>query len=190
VRPHLHLAVQSGSDEVLAAMGRRYRRDAVLRASEAARAARGDPFIGADVILGFPGEGDDDFSDTVDLLERLEPAWVHAFTFSPRPGTRALDMRPKVPERVAVERAAVVQAIAERGKAAFAARRAGSIVDAVIEAPAEAGEPALATSAEYLKLEIRDAPTGLGGACSCRVDSEPPAEGLRHGVDLVASFVH
>ncbi|HRW25451.1 MAG TPA: tRNA (N(6)-L-threonylcarbamoyladenosine(37)-C(2))-methylthiotransferase MtaB [Spirochaetia bacterium] len=194
VRPHLHLSVQSGSDRVLAAMGRRYRRDAVLRAADAARAARGDPFIGADIILGFPGEGDDDFADTVDLLERIEPAWVHAFTFSPRPGTRAFDMRPKVPERVAVERAAVVQSIAERGKAAFAARRAGAIVDAVIETSAESGSPAFATSAEYLKLEVRGAPDGFEGACSCRVDAPeagPPADGSSIGgsVDATATFI-
>ncbi|PKL07731.1 MAG: tRNA (N(6)-L-threonylcarbamoyladenosine(37)-C(2))-methylthiotransferase MtaB [Spirochaetae bacterium HGW-Spirochaetae-7] len=139
VRPHLHLSVQSGSDRVLAAMGRPYGRDAVLRAAKAARAVRDDPFIGADIILGFPGESDDDFRDTLDLLERLEPAWVHAFTFSPRPGTPAFDMKPRVPERVAVERAAIVQAIAERGRTAFASSRLGRVLEAVIEDHGEAG---------------------------------------------------
>jgi threonylcarbamoyladenosine tRNA methylthiotransferase MtaB len=133
VRPHLHLSVQSGSDRILRAMGRHYGRDQVLRAAEAVRAVRDDPFIGADIILGFPGETDTDFRDTLDLLERLRPAWVHAFTFSPRPGTRAFDMKQRVPERVAVERAAAVQALAVLGKAAFAARRLGAVLEAVAE---------------------------------------------------------
>jgi len=133
IRPHLHLSVQSGSDTILRAMGRHYGREAVLRAADAVRSVRSDPFIGADIILGFPGETDADFRDTLDLLERIEPAWVHAFTFSPRPGTRAFDMKDRVPERIAVERAALVQALAVGGKAAFAARRVGTVLEAVAE---------------------------------------------------------
>jgi threonylcarbamoyladenosine tRNA methylthiotransferase MtaB len=188
VRPHLHLSIQSGSDRVLAAMGRRYGRDAVLRAAEAVRAVRDDPFIGADIILGFPGEGDDDFRGTVDLLERLEPAWVHAFTYSPRPGTRAWDMKPRVPERVAVERAAIVQAIAERGRAAFASRRVGRVVDAVVEDHGSVG-PVLATSADYMKLRLLEAPPGFRGACSCSVLSAITARPSESSPDLVASFI-
>lgn len=170
VRPHLHLSVQSGSDRVLQAMGRRYGRDDVLRAAAAVREVRGDPFIGADLILGFPGETDDDFRQTVDLMERLEPAWIHAFTFSPRPGTRAYSMKPCVPERIAVERAAVVQALAERNKAAFTARRLGTTLDAVVEfhgAPDPVTGLVHATSSEYLKLAVSGLPPGFRGAFTC-----------------------
>jgi len=194
VRPHLHLSVQSGSDGILGAMGRHYTRDQVLRAADAVRAARVDTFIGADIILGFPGETDDDFAGTIDLVRRLDPAWVHAFTFSPRPGTRAFDMKPRVPERVAVERAAVVQALAEEGKARFAARRIGTVVHAVADAHEciaadEQRGAIVATSAEYLKLLVSGVPAGFRGEFACTVDSAaaPGSEGA--GIDLVAHFI-
>ncbi|MBN2875399.1 MAG: tRNA (N(6)-L-threonylcarbamoyladenosine(37)-C(2))-methylthiotransferase MtaB [Spirochaetales bacterium] len=192
VRPHLHLSVQSGSDRVLRAMGRHYDRAQVQRAVEAARAVRGDPFIGVDVILGFPGESDDDFGDTMDLLERVKPAWVHAFTFSPRPGTRAFAMKPRVPERVAVERAAIVQALAVRGKSAFAALRAGTELEAVAESPhdSDGGSSLLATSADYLRLEVRGVPPGYRGAFLCRVDAAETIVGrLAAPADLYAEFI-
>jgi len=172
VRPHLHLSVQSGSDGILKAMGRHYDRDAVLRAAEAVRSVRPDPFIGADFILGFPGETDADFQQTVDLIERLQPAWIHAFTFSPRPGTRAFSMKPCVPERIAVERAAIVQALAERNKAAFTARRRGQTLNAVVEfhgIPDPATGFVHATSAEYLKLAVSGLPPGFRGSFACTV---------------------
>jgi threonylcarbamoyladenosine tRNA methylthiotransferase MtaB len=195
VRPHLHLSVQSGSDRILGAMGRHYNRDQVLRAADAARAARNDPFIGADIILGFPGETDEDFADTVDLVRRLDPAWIHAFTFSPRPGTRAFDMKPRVPERVAVERAAVIQSLAEEGKARFAARRVGTAVRAVADAHqpldvdasgAAAPGAIIATSAEYLKLLVTGVPAGFRGEFSCLVDSTAALRYSGYGADLVA----
>jgi threonylcarbamoyladenosine tRNA methylthiotransferase MtaB len=211
VRPHLHLSVQSGSDAVLRSMGRRYGRDDVIRAAEAVRAVRDDPFIGADIILGFPGETDGDFRDTLDLLERVRPAWIHAFTFSPRPGTRAFDMKPRVPERIAVERAAAVQALAVSGKAAFAALRSGRVLEAVVEtygsAPDAAesddgergdGAPAdgvvYATSADYLKLAVRGVPAGFRGACSCSVagpaGTSDTGRGHAEGApDLLADFI-
>lgn len=202
VRPHLHLSVQSGSDRILGAMGRHYTRDQVLRAADAVRSVRADPFIGADIILGFPGETDADFADTVDLLRRLEPAWVHAFTFSPRPGTRAFAMKPRVPERVAVERAAVIQAIARDGKARFAARRVGTIARAVADASvpheppvadthggADSASTVIATTADYLKVAVSGVPAGYRGEFACLVESPSAAEPDEGGADLIAHFV-
>ena len=186
VRPHLHLSVQSGSDRILRAMGRHYNRDQVLRAADAVRAVRSDPFIGADIILGFPGETDDDFADTIDLLRRLEPAWVHAFTFSPRPGTRAFDMKPHVPERVAVERAAIVQALAVEGRGRFAARRVGTIVRAVADAWPGA---IIATTDDYLKVAVSGVPDGFRGEFACLVDSTASGQSDADGADLVAHVV-
>jgi len=181
VRPHLHLSVQSGSDRILRAMGRHYGRDQVLRAVEAVRAVRLDPFIGADIILGFPGETDADFRDTLDLLERIEPAWVHAFTFSPRPGTKAFDMKDRVPERVAVERAALVQALAVRGKAAFAARRVGTVLEAVAEPygndDGESADDAAAPAGDRARTGDR---TQAPGALS-------PWDGTRAGLPVSAT---
>jgi threonylcarbamoyladenosine tRNA methylthiotransferase MtaB len=204
VRPFLHLAVQSGSDTVLRAMGRAYRAADVLAAAVAARGAKADPFIGADLILGFPGEGDDRFKETMDFLAALEPAWVHGFTFSPRPGTKAYAMGGRVPERVAVERAAAVAALASAGRRKFALRRVGKLLLGMAEyadteegdddeAPAPRAEasaqraeaPTRALSAEYLKLELRGLPPERRTAFACR------ATGLAtdSSADLCAEFV-
>ena len=123
---------------------------------------------------------------------------MHAFTFSPRPGTAAFDMKPHVPERVAVERAAVVQAIAERGRKAFAARRLGRSLEAVIEDHGEEGTDPLpgkdpgtvpATSADYLRLSVRGAPAGSAGACRCSVVSLAAARRSDGSPDLVADYI-
>ncbi len=196
VRPHLHLSIQSGSDRILAAMGRHYDRALVLRAVDSVRAVRDDPFIGADIILGFPGETDADFQDTVDLLEHIQPAWVHAFTFSPRPGTRAFELKPRVPERIAAERAALVQALAVRGKAAFASRRAGAVLEAVAETrdhdahdSIDTGVGTYATSSEYLKVLVHGVPPGFKGSCTCRATGVT-SQGIGDELpDLVAEFM-
>jgi len=194
VRPHLHLSIQSGSDRILTAMGRHYDRAAVLRAVDAVRAVRDDPFIGADIILGFPGESDADFHETLDLLEHIQPAWVHAFTFSPRPGTRAFELKPRVPERIAVERAALVQAFAVRGKTAFALRRTGSLLEAVAEThgneeafPADAEAGIYATSSEYLKVLVRGVPAGFKGRFLCSAIGIPDSVAA-DAPDLLAHF--
>jgi threonylcarbamoyladenosine tRNA methylthiotransferase MtaB len=205
VQPFLHLAVQSGSDPVLKAMGRAYRAEDVLAAASAARVAKADPFIGADLILGFPGESDDHFKQSMDFLTALEPAWVHGFTFSPRPGTKAYAMGGRVPERVAAERAAAVAALAREGRRNFALRRVGKLLVAMAEyadtdededddnaqgqraeAPAKRAEAtAHALSAEYLKLELRGLPHERPSAFTCRATG--PAAGA--GADLSAEFV-
>jgi len=194
VRPHLHLPIQSGSDAILGAMGRSYRRSHVLAAVAGARAAKADPFIGADIITGFPGESDDDFLATIDLLQQVDPAWVHAFVFSPRPGTKAFAMKPKVPERVAVVRARQLAQLAEAGKQRFAARRIGTILEAVAEGLAPAVDihaadiPAIdkltAVSADYLRLAVRGVPAGISSGFSCSV-SGPAQDGVH---DLIADY--
>jgi tRNA A37 methylthiotransferase MiaB len=181
-------------------MGRSYRRNQVIAAVAGARAAKGDPFIGADIITGFPGESDEDFSATIDLLRETDPAWVHAFVFSPRPGTKAFAMKPKIPERVAVERARILARLAEEGKQRFAIRRIGTILEAVAEgmAPdpdsgpeglAAAGLPAsdlcTAVSADYLRLSVRGVPAGISTGFSCRASGL--AQDGTH--DLIADYI-
>jgi threonylcarbamoyladenosine tRNA methylthiotransferase MtaB len=187
VRPHAHLPVQSGADSVLAKMGRGYRRDQVLAAVDALRRVKGDPFLAADVITGFPGESDEDFAATLELCRDAGFAWIHAFPFSARPDTRAFDFRPRVPERVAGERVAELGALARSGRAAYAGRWAGAAVEAVLEGRAaeKCSDPApnaapgalrFATSANYLKLRIEGVPPGLGsgGAVRCRITETFP----------------
>jgi threonylcarbamoyladenosine tRNA methylthiotransferase MtaB len=89
VCPHVHLPLQSGDDAILQAMHRPYRTDDYRRAVERLRRVRPDINIGADVIAGFPGETDASFERTLDVLARTPVSYLHAFGYSPRPGTEA-----------------------------------------------------------------------------------------------------
>ena len=102
---HFHLPVQSGSDAVLKAMGRKYKSDKVTEAVEILRSSGKDPFISADIITGFPGETDEDFKDSFNILKNNNFASMHVFPFSRRPGTKAYNMKNLVPERISGERA-------------------------------------------------------------------------------------
>lgn len=133
IRPHVHLALQSGSDAVLKRMRRRYTATIVRNAVASLRSVREDPFLAADIIAGFPGESEAEFAETLELCKELDLAWIHAFPFSPRPGTPAFDMRPLVPERVAGERIRLLSNLAILGSRRYAARWAGREVDAVLE---------------------------------------------------------
>ena len=200
VRPHLHLALQSGSDTVLARMGRRYDAHMVRAAVAGLRAARRDPFIGADLIAGFPGETDAEFAETLALCRDLDLAWIHAFPFSPRPGTPAWDLRPHIPERVAGERVAALGALARDGKARFAARKAGQLTELVLENGASPESDAspdsgwrVGTSADYLRLAVSGVPSEFraGQSIVARVAGPaiPPPEGsLPQGADAIAAY--
>src|SRR5205085_7027400 len=93
VCPSIHLPVQSGSDRILRLMGRGYSVDSYLQLVGDLRAARPGIAISSDFIVGFPGEGDEDFGATLDLVERARFAQIFAFKYSGRPGTPALRLR-------------------------------------------------------------------------------------------------
>jgi threonylcarbamoyladenosine tRNA methylthiotransferase MtaB len=160
VCPHFHLPVQSGSDRVLASMGRRYPAAAVVRAVELLRRTKGDPFVAADILVGFPGETDDEFTLTHALVRDLGFSQLHVFPFSARPGTRAFGMRPRVPERVSRERAAALGE-ASRGLAeAYRDRWTGRDVEVLLER-ASAGRW-LGVCGNYLKAWFSGVPEGVG----------------------------
>jgi threonylcarbamoyladenosine tRNA methylthiotransferase MtaB len=131
--PHFHLPIQSGSDPVLRAMKRRYNRDTVFDAVRKLRSVKSNPFIAADLIVGFPGESDADHRRTVGMVEDLRPAGLHVFPFSARPGTDAFGMGDRVPERIAGERAAELRALAAEGLLRYGREAVGSRLDVVVE---------------------------------------------------------
>jgi threonylcarbamoyladenosine tRNA methylthiotransferase MtaB len=114
--PHLHLPLQSGSDSVLKRM-RRKTTPATFRALvEAARAVQPDIAISTDVIAGFPGETDEEFSDSLDFVNGIQFTAGHVFTYSARPGTPAARMKNHVPHEIRKRRNAVLRAaFAESG---------------------------------------------------------------------------
>lgn len=98
--PHFHIPLQSGSNKILGAMRRRYKRE--LYADRISHIKKIIPHccIGADVIVGFPGEAEDDFNETVDFIESLDISYLHVFTYSERDNTHAMNIKPVVPIQV------------------------------------------------------------------------------------------
>ncbi|MFD2920898.1 tRNA (N(6)-L-threonylcarbamoyladenosine(37)-C(2))-methylthiotransferase MtaB [Terrimonas rubra] len=102
--PHFHIPLQSGSNQVLGAMRRRYKRELYADRVQLIKSLMPDCAIGVDVIVGFPGETDELFKETFDFLHSLDISYLHVFTYSERANTLALDIEPVVPMQVRHER--------------------------------------------------------------------------------------
>jgi len=133
--PYVHLPVQSGSDRMLAAMNRKHTRQDYLSVIAALRAARSDLAFSSDFIVGFPGETEDDFQDTLTLVDEVGFAGAYSFMYSPRPGTPAAEMADQVPAGVKAERLQRLQAAITRHQRAFNAASAGRDLDVLLEKP-------------------------------------------------------
>lgn len=131
--PHIHLSLQSGSDGVLERMGRGYTSGEYAAAVERARASLGNPAITTDVIVGFPGETDAEFEETLEFCKRIGFAQMHIFSFSPRPGTRAAEMPDPVRPQVAQTRHARLAELADEMSLAFNEGFVGQTVEVLVE---------------------------------------------------------
>jgi tRNA-2-methylthio-N6-dimethylallyladenosine synthase len=130
--PYLHLPVQSGSDRILAAMNRAHGRESYLSTIERVRAARPDIALSSDFIVGFPGETEEDFAATLDLVQRANFAQAYSFKYSPRPGTPAASMD-QVPEEAKAERLARLQALLDERQRGFNSECVGREFEVLFE---------------------------------------------------------
>lgn len=119
--PHFHLSLQSGSSRVLASMRRKYNASQALAAIERMRCAVPDVTFSADVIVGFPGETDEDFAETVEFCRTVGFLHLHIFPYSKRRGTEAAEMADQIPENVKHERAARLGIVGEESRRALLA---------------------------------------------------------------------
>ncbi|HWN51645.1 MAG TPA: tRNA (N6-isopentenyl adenosine(37)-C2)-methylthiotransferase MiaB [Xanthobacteraceae bacterium] len=133
--PQLHLPVQSGSDRMLAAMNRRHTRAEYLDVVGRLRAARPDMAFTSDFIVGFPGETEEDFSDTVRIVGEVGFAGAFSFKYSPRPGTPAADHRDQITDELKVERLARLQDCIDRHQSAFNRNCIGRSLEVLLEKP-------------------------------------------------------
>lgn len=165
--PHFHLPIQSGADPVLRAMRRKYDVSRVREAVAMLRDAKPDPYLAADLIVGFPGETEADFNATRELVRELDLSYLHIFPFSPRPGTAAFTMQPRVPEFRARERADSLKLLSDSRNLAYCTRQIGRPLRAVLERRVErGGEPFMqGTTENYLKVLIpgREIPSPVRG---------------------------
>ena len=133
--PFLHLPVQSGSDRILKTMNRSHSRDGYLRLIDRVRTARPDIALSGDFIVGFPGETEADFADTLALVDAVSHAQAFSFKYSPRPGTPAATMADQVPAEVMDDRLQRLQAALNRDQAAFNAAMVGKRCAVLLERP-------------------------------------------------------
>ncbi|MEZ7274353.1 tRNA (N6-isopentenyl adenosine(37)-C2)-methylthiotransferase MiaB [Sphingobium sp. 10 DY56-G10] len=131
--PFLHLPVQAGNDRILKAMNRSHSADSYLRIIERVRQARPDIAISGDFIVGFPGETDAEFEDTLRIVEQVRYAQCYSFKYSPRPGTPAADMDHQIPAAVMDERLSRLQALLNRQQAEFNAATVGRTTQILLE---------------------------------------------------------
>src|SRR5579862_4086993 len=155
VAPHFHVPLQSGSDRILRAMHRWYRSEHYAERIHLIRRHSPSAAIGADVIVGFPGETEEDFDATTDFIERLPLTYLHVFSFSARPGTAAaaLSEGRYVAPGVIRERARFLRALGEKKVSAFRATQSGRTLRALTLARTGEGWTEALTG-NYLKVRI------------------------------------
>ncbi|MHA1132795.1 MAG: tRNA (N6-isopentenyl adenosine(37)-C2)-methylthiotransferase MiaB [Alphaproteobacteria bacterium] len=160
--PYLHLPYQSGSDRILAAMNRKHTAEEYEALIARIRAARPDLALSTDVIVGFPGETDQDFEDTLALARRVGFAQAFSFKYSARPGTPAASLEGQVPEAVKKERLAVLQALIEDSRRDFDRAIVGRTLPVLFEGKGrKPGQ--IAGRSPYLQAVHVDGPESLIG---------------------------
>ncbi len=117
--PHFHLPLQSGSNKILRKMKRRYRKENYEARVKKIKSNIPDACVGADVIVGFPGETEDDFLETHNFLNELEISYLHVFTFSERSNTVAVEMGEVVPKEIKDERSKMLHILSDKKRRHF-----------------------------------------------------------------------
>jgi tRNA-2-methylthio-N6-dimethylallyladenosine synthase len=177
VCPHLHLPLQSGSDRVLAAMHRGYTAARYLERLAAARAAVDDLAVTTDLIVGFPGETDDDFERTLEVVAEAAYDSAYTFIFSPRPGTEAAERVDQfVPAEVVAERFERLRIVVERSALARHQGRIGRVEEILIEGPSKKDPGVLSgrTSQSKLVHFVSEQPARPGTYAEVRITGAAP----------------
>ncbi|MFT4604442.1 MAG: threonylcarbamoyladenosine tRNA methylthiotransferase MtaB [Rhodothermales bacterium] len=173
-QPHFHLPLQSGDDEILGAMRRRYRRDVYVDRVARVREFIPHACIGVDVIVGFPGETDRHFQNTVDFLEGLEVSYLHVFTYSERPDTVAVDgLAGQMVERsVRSHRNRALRLLSARKKNAFYEQHLGTVRPVLWE---KSGDDWMGGFTDnYIRVRQAADPSARGSRTEVRLDAIGP----------------
>ena len=150
--PHFHIPLQSGSDKILDTMKRKYKREVFAQRIMEIKKHMPHACIAADVIIGFPGETDEDFQNTHRFLKELDISYLHVFTYSERPGTKAASLEGKVPNKIKRERSRILHELSDQKKAIFYKENIGRKVPVLFEAD-NTGGFMHGFSGNYLKVK-------------------------------------
>jgi tRNA-2-methylthio-N6-dimethylallyladenosine synthase len=167
--PYLHLPVQAGSDKILKAMNRRHKAEDYIRLVDQIRAVRPDLALSGDFITGFPGETDEDFEDTMRLVERVGYASAFSFKYSARPGTPGADLPDHVPEEVKAERLERLQTLLMAQQTAFQQSLVGQTMDVLMEKPGRLPGQMVGRSPWLLPVIVDANPAKIGDIISVRI---------------------
>ena len=137
--PHFHIPLQSGSDKILKKMKRRYLSDLYTSRIQKIKSIMPDCCIGVDVIVGFPGESDEDFMETYNYLNELDISYLHVFTYSERTNTPAIELDDVVPMKKRNERSKMLRSLSEKKKRYFYEQNIGNTKDVLFEQDVENG---------------------------------------------------
>jgi len=162
---------------VLAAMGRGYAATDFTALAARAREQIEDLALGTDVLCGFPGEDAGAFAATRELLAAVAPAYVHAFPYSPRPGTRAADLPHDPPREVARARVRDLRELGDRAAAAFRRGQRGRVREVIVERVTADGAQGLTDN--YLAVDLEGADHRVGDLVRVRLGAEGPTGRLR-----------
>ena len=176
VMPFVHLPVQSGSDRILAAMNRKHTAADYIRTIERFRKVRPEIAFSSDFIVGFPGESEQDFADTLALVTQIGYAGAYSFKYSPRPGTPAADMQETdtalaVPAAVMDERLAQLQALIDAQQASFNRAAIGRTVEVLFERTAREPGQIVGRTAYLQPAHVMASPDIIGKVLPVTIDS-------------------
>ncbi|HCD85918.1 MAG TPA: tRNA (N6-isopentenyl adenosine(37)-C2)-methylthiotransferase MiaB [Agrobacterium sp.] len=172
--PYLHLPVQSGSDRILKAMNRRHTGEEYIQLIEKIRAARPDIAMSGDFIVGFPGETDRDFEDTMAIVEQVKYAQAFSFKYSTRPGTPGADLTDQVAEEVKAERLERLQALLLRQQKEFAESLVGKTMDVLLEKPGRMPEQLIGRSPWLQSVNLDAKTLKIGDIVNVRITATGP----------------
>ena len=150
---HLHMPLQSGSPTVLKRMRRKYNVDDFINKVNRIREVRPDIAITTDVIVGFPGETNEEFMETVDFIKKVNFAELHVFPFSAREGTPAYEMKDQVPANVKAERVKILLELSEKLKLDYRKKFVGQELEVIIEEKNKQNGKMIGHASNYLLLE-------------------------------------
>lgn len=175
VAEHLHLPLQSGSNRVLAAMHRGYTSERYLEKLRAAREGIADLAVTTDLIVGFPGETDEEFEETCEVVREADYDSAYVFAFSPREGTEAAEMRELfVPPSVISERFDRLQALEEDSALRRHEARVGRVEEVLVEGPSKRNEGVVSGRTRQNKLVHFAGTLSAGSLCTVEVTSAAP----------------
>lgn len=169
IAKHMHIPLQSGSDPILRRMRRRYRARHYESRVTLGRRLMPDAAIGADVMVGFPGETDEDFEATRSFVARMPFTYLHVFSFSIREGTEAASMASQIPRTVKRERSRVLRELIDRKNLAFRQGLAGKTLSAVTLS--SSGSSARALTDNFVDVELPEVSIPSGSLVDVRVES-------------------